>query len=74
MSRINDYLMKLEEEDKASDDPHRVLTKDSLMPTEEERNDYKDSFTYSTVYINYDGYLWLVTGYSKNDPRLLPSI
>lgn len=45
MSRINDYLMKLEEEDKASDDPHRVLTKDSLMPTEEERNDYKDTFT-----------------------------
>lgn len=74
MSRINDYLMKLEEEDKASDDPNRVLTKDSLMPTEEERNDYKDTFTYSVAYLNREGYLWLVDGYSKNDPRLLPSI
>ena len=31
-------------EDKESDSPDRILTEDSVMPTEEERNDYEDSF------------------------------
>ena len=31
-------------EDKESDSPDRTLTEDSVMPTEEERNDYEDSF------------------------------
>lgn len=31
-------------EDRESDSPDRILTEDSLMPTEEERNDYEDSF------------------------------
>ena len=31
-------------EDKESDSPDRILTEDSVMPTEEERNDYADSF------------------------------
>lgn len=31
-------------EDKESDSPNRILTDDSLLPTEEERNDYRDSF------------------------------
>ena len=31
-------------EDKESDSPDRILTEDSILPTEEERNDYEDSF------------------------------
>lgn len=31
-------------EDKESDSPDRILTEESVMPTEEERNDYEDSF------------------------------
>lgn len=34
-------------EDKESDSPNRILTDDSLLPTEEERNDYRDSFKVS---------------------------
>ena len=30
--------------DEESDSPDRILTEDSVMPTEEERNDYEDSF------------------------------
>ena len=31
-------------EDKESDSPDRILTEDSVMPTQEELNDYEDSF------------------------------
>ena len=39
---VLDELWELE--DKESDSPDRTLTEDSVMPTEEERNDYEDSF------------------------------
>ena len=43
-------------EDKESDSPDRILTEDSVMPTEEERNDYenyfKDALDYSDTASN----------------------
>lgn len=42
MREVLDELWDLE--DKESDSPDRILTDDSLLPTEEERNDYRDSF------------------------------
>lgn len=40
----------IDREDKESDSPDRILTEDSIMPTEEERNDYRDSFKASLDY------------------------
>ena len=51
-------------EDKESDSPDRILTEDSVMPTEEERNDYEDSFKDALDY----------SDTASNTPELLPKI
>ena len=51
-------------EDKESDSPDRILTEDSIMPTEEERNDYEDSFKKALDY----------SDTAKNTSELLPKI
>lgn len=48
MSKITAYILTIEEElekeDKLSDDPKRVLTEDSLLPEDDERDDYKGAY------------------------------
>lgn len=51
-------------EDKESDSPDRILTEDSVMPTEEERNDYRDSFKKALDY----------SDTTANTSELLPKI
>jgi len=51
-------------EDKESDSPDRILTEDSVMPTEEERNDYEDSFKNALDY----------SDTTSNTSELLPKI
>lgn len=51
-------------EDKESDSPDRILTEDSVMPTEEERNDYEDSFKEALDY----------SDTTSNTSELLPKI
>ena len=51
-------------EDKESDSPDRILTEDSVMPTEEERNDFEDSFKDALDY----------SGTASNTSDLLPKI
>ena len=51
-------------EDKESDSPDRILTEDSVMPTEEERNDYEDSFKDALDY----------SDTASNTSELLPNI
>ena len=51
-------------EDKESDSPDRTLTEDSVMPTEEERNDYEDSFKDALDY----------SDTASNTSKLLPKI
>ena len=50
--------------DKESDSPDRTLTEDSVMPTEEERNDYEDSFKDALDY----------SDTTSNTSELLPKI
>ena len=59
---VDDELWELE--DKESDSPDRTLTEDSVMPTEEERNDYEDSFKDALDY----------SDTSSNTSELLPKI
>ena len=59
---VLDELWELE--DKESDSPDRTLTEDSVMPTEEERNDYEDSFKDTLDY----------SDTSSNTSELLPKI
>lgn len=54
----------LEIEDKESDSPDRILTEDSIMPTEEERTDYADSFKNALDY----------SDTTSNTSELLPKI
>lgn len=51
-------------EDKESDSPDRILTEYSVMPTEEERNDYEDSFKNALDY----------SDTTSNTSELLPKI
>ena len=51
-------------EDKESDSPYRILTEDSVMPTEEERNDYENSFKNALDY----------SDTASNTSELLPKI
>ena len=59
---VDDELWELE--DKESDSPDRTLTEDSVMPTEEERNDYEDSFKDTLDY----------SDTASNTSELLPKI
>lgn len=54
----------IDREDKESDSPDRILTEDSIMPTEEERNDYADSFKKALDY----------SDTTANTSELLPKI
>ena len=51
-------------EDKESDSPDRILTEDSVLPTEEERNDYENSFKDALDY----------SDTASNTSELLPKI
>ena len=50
--------------DEESDSPDRILTEDSIMPTEEERTDYADSFKNALDY----------SDTASNTSELLPKI
>ena len=59
---VLDEMWELSDEE--SDSPDRILTEDSVMPTEEERNDYEDSFKDALDY----------SDTSSNTSELLPKI